>query len=78
MCARSKCSRRPGRSLRDWQDAPETPVFPDAEYACFHTELPRAELYERLDARFLAMLEQGALEEVRKRCMRAGFRRRCP
>lgn len=54
-----------GRSLRDWQDAPETPVFPDAEYACFHTELPRAELYERLDARFLAMLEQGALEEVK-------------
>lgn len=55
-----------GKSLLDWQAARTAPLFPDAPFACYVTDLPRAEIYRRIDARFITMMEQGALEEVRR------------
>ncbi len=52
-----------GRSLADWQDQPA----PDRLEAATATVLlapPREALYQSCDRRFLAMLEQGALDEV--------------
>lgn len=54
-----------GTSLADWQARPaEAPAFA-ASAATLVSEPPRAELYARCDARLLAMLDAGALEEVR-------------
>jgi len=53
-----------GRSLAEWQKEPS----PDAaELRAFRILVspPRAELYSACDARFLAMIERGALDEVR-------------
>ena len=55
-----------GRSLAEWHAEPAE--GPPAGYA-FHTILvtpPRAALYADCDARFLAMLDSGALEEIRR------------
>jgi tRNA dimethylallyltransferase len=53
-----------GRSLADWQDEP--PLAPIAARFFTMALLPERErLYAQCDGRFLAMLEQGALEEVR-------------
>lgn len=54
-----------GKSLAWWQNQPREKIFPDAEFTVEMIELPRAELYARCDARFLKMLEEGAMEEVR-------------
>ena len=57
--------RATGRSLARWQagEAMEPPLaWPWRGYVL---ELPRAELYRRIDRRFEAMLAAGALEEVR-------------
>jgi tRNA dimethylallyltransferase len=54
-----------GSSLAEWQARPvEGPAF-TAPTAAVLLEPPRPELYARCDARFLAMLEAGALDEVR-------------
>ncbi len=55
-----------GRSLSDWQRA-ETPA-PDTQGIAFFTILllpPRSVLYATIDVRFAAMVEGGALDEVR-------------
>jgi tRNA dimethylallyltransferase len=54
-----------GISLAEWQQRAAPPLFPDAVYHCAHLELPRETLYARLNARFVAMMKNGALEEVR-------------
>jgi tRNA dimethylallyltransferase len=54
-----------GTSIGEWQLCAATPLFPEARYHCFTLELPRAELYARLDARFRQMVEAGAVDEVR-------------
>lgn len=54
-----------GRSLSDWQDEPPVPPLPDAHFLTFVLDPPRDALYAACDARFDAMLAQGALEEVR-------------
>jgi tRNA dimethylallyltransferase len=53
-----------GESLLEWQRRPREPVLSEAEAACFVLAPDRAELYRRIDARFAAMLEAGALEEA--------------
>lgn len=53
-----------GTSLAEWQSRASAPLFPGAAYRCFYLELPREKLYARLDARFVQMMEAGALAEV--------------
>lgn len=54
-----------GKSLSYWQDMPRIKPYPDAEFDVKYIDIPRPELYRRCDARFLTMLETGALEEVK-------------
>jgi tRNA dimethylallyltransferase len=51
-----------GRSLAEWQAAP-----PSGDWPCLALVLapPREALYAACDARFISMVEQGAMEEVR-------------
>jgi tRNA dimethylallyltransferase len=53
-----------GRALSDWQGATHPVLAPGAWRAAV-VEPPREELYARCDARLLAMVGAGALEEVR-------------
>jgi tRNA dimethylallyltransferase len=53
-----------GRALSDWQSA-TTPALAHGSYRAMVVEPPRDELYARCDARLAAMVEAGALEEVR-------------
>jgi tRNA dimethylallyltransferase len=52
-----------GRSLTEWQAA-TTPALPAGSWRALVVEAPRDEVYARCDARFLAMVEAGALDEV--------------
>jgi tRNA dimethylallyltransferase len=54
-----------GMSLMAWQQRDAAPLFPEADYRCFAAMHPRAEIYARIDARFVTMMQHGALEEVR-------------
>ena len=51
-----------GRSLADWQAETGPPLVRDAVRMVLETD--RAALYARIDARFDAMLRQGALDEL--------------
>jgi len=53
-----------GRSLSDWQNEPAVPPVPDADFFAIVLDPPRAELNAACDARFDAMLANGALDEV--------------
>ncbi len=53
-----------GRSLSDWQ-ADTRPLLPPGTWRGVVLEPPRAALYDRCDARLAAMLDAGALDEVR-------------
>jgi tRNA dimethylallyltransferase len=53
-----------GRSLADWQADPATPMLPEAQYKLLAISRERQALYKRIDARFLVMMAQGAVEEV--------------
>ena len=52
------------RSLADWQQQLEGGIGGDVELDARVVTLPRDQLYKRCDARLVAMLEQGALDEV--------------
>lgn len=53
-----------GRSLAEWQAIPSTPIIdPDATEKIY-LDADRAELYDRADRRFEAMMAAGALDEV--------------
>ena len=54
-----------GRSLSDWQREGMTPAFDARSAVPVFLDVPRQELYARIDARFEAMLAAGALDEVR-------------
>jgi tRNA dimethylallyltransferase len=54
-----------GRSLSDWHRQGLPPPVPAGRAIKLFLDVPRAELYRRIDARFDAMLGAGALEEVR-------------
>src|SRR5207249_9679482 len=55
-----------GRPLSAWQTQwPETARVDDGTPRILWLDLPRAELYQRLDARVDQMLSEGLVEEVR-------------
>jgi tRNA dimethylallyltransferase len=53
-----------GRSLSDWHREGLPPLLPAGTFRALFLEPERDELYARIDARFEAMLQAGALEEV--------------
>ena len=53
-----------GRSLTDWHRDGSPPLLPPASFRAVFLAPDRDVLYARIDARFDAMLETGALEEV--------------
>ena len=56
-----------GRTLPEWQDeAAGTAMVEPGDATLIVLNEPRADLYERIDRRFLAMMEAGALTEARK------------
>lgn len=56
--------RTTGKSLALWQEDKGAPPLPDAQIALYAMRPKRAQLYARIDARFDAMMAQGALNEV--------------
>jgi tRNA dimethylallyltransferase len=53
-----------GRSLTDWHRDGLPPLLPPGQFSALFLEPDRDQLYARIDARFDAMLQAGALEEV--------------
>ncbi|MCW5694362.1 MAG: tRNA (adenosine(37)-N6)-dimethylallyltransferase MiaA [Pseudolabrys sp.] len=53
-----------GRSISDWHGEGTAPLMPPERTARVFVTLERAELVSRIEARFAAMLEAGALDEV--------------
>ncbi|MDI1262605.1 MAG: tRNA (adenosine(37)-N6)-dimethylallyltransferase MiaA [bacterium] len=53
-----------GRTLPDWHRDGLPPLLPPGEFSALFLAPEREQLYARIDARFGAMLESGALEEV--------------
>ncbi len=54
-----------GISLAEWHRRPGTPLIREVEAERYAIRRPRAEVRERVDARFDAMMAAGALEEAR-------------
>ncbi|MBK1635070.1 tRNA (adenosine(37)-N6)-dimethylallyltransferase MiaA [Rhodovulum adriaticum] len=57
--------RATGRGLAAWQDATPPPLLPLARTQPLVIDAPREQLNARIEARFDAMIAEGALEEVR-------------
>lgn len=55
-----------GRSLSAWQQLPREPVLDEAQTVRLVLTPDRAELYRRIDQRFAAMMDEGALEEAQQ------------
>jgi tRNA dimethylallyltransferase len=53
-----------GRALPDWHREGLPPLLPPGEFTALFLAPDRDQLYARIDARFDAMLEAGALDEV--------------
>jgi tRNA dimethylallyltransferase len=53
-----------GRSLTDWHRDGLPPLLPPGQFVALYLAADRDALYARIDARFEAMLESGALDEV--------------
>ncbi|MDA7947603.1 MAG: tRNA (adenosine(37)-N6)-dimethylallyltransferase MiaA [Hyphomicrobiaceae bacterium] len=53
-----------GRSLAQWQKQAGRPLLKADEALCIFVTRPRDELYARINARFDAMVSEGALDEV--------------
>ncbi|HWV80107.1 MAG TPA: tRNA (adenosine(37)-N6)-dimethylallyltransferase MiaA [Hyphomicrobiaceae bacterium] len=54
-----------GVSLAEWQRRPGTPLVQEAEAERYVIRRPREEVRRRVDARFDAMMAEGALDEAR-------------
>ncbi len=54
-----------GVSLAEWQRRPGTPLIREAEAERYVIRRPREEVRRRVDARFDAMMKEGALDEAR-------------
>jgi tRNA dimethylallyltransferase len=54
-----------GRPLAEWQAAKQPPLLPLSRAFPIAVSIERAELYRRCDARFDAMIAEGAIEEAR-------------
>jgi len=57
--------RATGRTLGEWQRDATIPLLSAGSWAGVFLTPDRQTLYDRIDRRFLAMMEQGALEEAR-------------
>ncbi|MGL9621162.1 tRNA (adenosine(37)-N6)-dimethylallyltransferase MiaA [Bradyrhizobium sp. U531] len=55
-----------GRSLLDWHQEGQPPLLPQGSFRAVFLAPERDELYARIDARFDAMLDAGALKEVER------------
>lgn len=55
-----------GMSLAEWQRLPRAPVLDESEAVRLLVTIDRDELRARINARLAAMLDRGALEEVRQ------------
>jgi tRNA dimethylallyltransferase len=55
-----------GRSLTDWHRDGLPPLLPPGQFSALYLAADRDALYARIDARFDAMLEAGALDEVER------------
>jgi tRNA dimethylallyltransferase len=55
-----------GRSIRVFQEQPRITFVPDIVPSIHKIEVPRAELYQRIERRFDKMLELGAIDEVKE------------
>jgi len=53
-----------GHSLADWHREGLPPILPAGEFVAMFLAPEREQLYARIDGRFDAMLEAGALDEV--------------
>jgi tRNA dimethylallyltransferase len=53
-----------GKPLSEWQAQPPQPFLPEAEWEWIFLNPPRAVLYERINQRFITMMDQGAEAEV--------------
>ncbi len=62
--------RATGRPLSQWQQDIQMPFLSRAQTVRMVLEVDRDELCERIDARFLGMLEAGALDEVKRLAQR--------
>jgi tRNA dimethylallyltransferase len=51
--------------IHEWQGRPHTLLYPKESFTGYFINPPREQLYAQCDARFLTMLERGALEEVK-------------
>lgn len=60
-----------GTSLIEWQGLPRQPVLDMSQAVTIVAAPERAELYRRIDERFAAMMQQGALEEAAQPAVRA-------
>lgn len=54
-----------GKSLSWWQARGASPAYPIERFVVTRVEIARDELYRRCDARFIKMVEAGAIEEVK-------------
>lgn len=54
-----------GKSLAEWQSHPPVPPLPEAQFRVYAMRPEREALYAAIDVRFEAMMEAGALDEVR-------------
>jgi tRNA dimethylallyltransferase len=54
-----------GRSLADWQERKQPPLLPIEQTRAITIGIDRSELYRRCDARFDAMVAEGAIGEAR-------------
>jgi len=66
-----------GRAFSSWQDEPRILPLPDVRFATIAITPPRDELYAAIDARFLRMVDEGALDEI-KALEALGFRADLP
>lgn len=53
-----------GRPLKDWHSEGQPPLLPEGGNVAMFLAPDRQEVYDRIDRRFVAMLQAGALEEV--------------
>ena len=54
-----------GKHIKQWQQEQTLPEFTEQDFLTLFMNVPRETLYEKIDLRFLKMMEMGALEEVK-------------
>lgn len=57
-----------GKSLLKWQEVGMESNYNNDQFIIFRTDIDRKMLYERINERFLLMIEEGAIDEARILC----------